>query len=63
MMCENSFPMCFFRGGDLKIHLSWSLKGCEHRDDTPIVDLQLYLYAVWHGKSLSALYFLCFLKP
>ena len=26
-MCENCFSMYFFEGGDLKIQLSWSLKG------------------------------------
>ena len=26
-MCENCFSMCFFEGGDLKVQLSWRLKG------------------------------------
>ena len=31
-MCENSFPMCFFEDGDLKVQF----ERCEHRDDTSI---------------------------
>ena len=27
VMCENCFPICFFEVGDLKVQLSWSLKG------------------------------------
>ena len=37
MMCENWFPMYFFEGRDLKIHVL-QFERCEHRDDTSIVD-------------------------
>ena len=30
--------MCFFEGGDRKVSLSLKFEGCEHRDDTYIVD-------------------------
>ena len=38
MMCENSFPMCFFDGRDLKRFIVLKFERCEHRDDISTAD-------------------------
>ena len=37
-MCKNYFPKCFIEAGDLKVQLSWELKGVNIGITLPIVD-------------------------